>query len=341
MEAEKILAEITDIETRARREIAAASPAELEAWRVAYLGRKGKVLALTSFLPSLAPADKPEIGRRVNQLKQTLTALYEEKTRHTEQSRRKENLSFPGKRPTPGYLHPLTRVTRELVEIFSALGFGVHTGPDVETDYYNFEALNMPEDHPAKDMWDTFYLDYGQKVLLRTHTSPVQIRFMKKNQPPFRIVAVGRCFRRDALDARHSPVFHQMEGLMVGQDIQFAHLKGVLVHCMHRLFGKDVKVKFNPAYFPFTEPSAEVSISCIICGGKGCATCGQAGWLEILGAGMVHPQVFRNVGYDADGITGFAFGMGIERIAMLKYGIHDIRYFLQNDIRFIEQLGNG
>ncbi|HOL66619.1 MAG TPA: phenylalanine--tRNA ligase subunit alpha, partial [bacterium] len=252
-----------------------------------------------------------------------------------------QNLSFPGKEIFPGCLHPLTQTTRLMVNIFVRMGFGVYTGPDMETDYYNFEALNMPADHPARDMWDTFYLNEQHTRLLRTHTSPVQIRVMEKMKPPFRIVAVGRCFRRDPLDASHSPVFHQMEGLMVGSDISFSQLKGLLIYFCQELFGSETRVKFLPSYFPFTEPSAEVSISCVICKGTGCATCGRTGWLEILGCGMVHPRVFRAVGYDPETVTGFAFGMGIERIAMLRHGIADIRFFLQNDLRFIRQLSGS
>jgi len=224
-----------------------------------------------------------------------------------------------------------------MVGIFSSMGFGVALGPDIETDFNNFEALNMPPDHPARDVWDTFFLDRRTGILLRTHTSPVQVRVMQKMKPPLRVVAVGRCFRRDAFDASHSPVFHQMEGLMVGDSISFAHLKGVLVHFVSQFFGPEVSVKFTPSYFPFTEPSAEVSISCVLCAGAGCPTCGQSGFLEILGAGMVHPQVFRNVGYDPRKVTGFAFGMGVERSAMIKYGISDIRHFTQNDLRVLRQ----
>lgn len=344
MDEKELLKEIGQAEEQAKQELdSAATQEELEDWRVKYLGRKGRIHYWTSLLPGLAPETRPEIGRKINILKTDLTAWYEEKSQGTGTRELSENLSLPGKRQAAGSLHPLTRVTREMVGIFYNLGFGVVTGPEIETDYYNFEALNTPEGHPARDMWDTFYLDENRNILLRTHTSPVQIRVMQKTRPPFRVIAVGRCFRRDAPDASHSPVFHQMEGLMVDGDgdVRFSHLKGVLTYFVQRFFGPNVKARFAPSYFPFTEPSAEMSISCISCQGQGCPVCGQSGWLEILGCGMVHPQVFRNVGYDWQKVQGFAFGMGIERIAMLKYGISDIRHFLQNDVRFLEQLSEG
>jgi phenylalanyl-tRNA synthetase alpha chain len=217
------------------------------------------------------------------------------------------------------------------------MGFGIAEGPEIETDYYNFTSLNTPEEHPARDIWDTFYIDKKNNILLRTHTSPVQVRIMEKYKPPLRIIAPGKCFRRDAFDSSHSPMFHQIEGLMVDKNIKFIHLKGILSYFIHEFFKKEVKVVFSPSYFPFTEPSAEVSISCVICDGKGCSTCGNTGFLEILGCGMVHPNVFKNVGYDIENYTGFAFGMGVERLAMLKYGIDDIRHFYFNDLRFLEQ----
>lgn len=342
MEAEKIIETINDIEKQSMQDMSIVqAEEELEIWRVKYLGRKGKLSEVTEFLPGLPVHLKPEAGKKINILKKTLLTLYEKQKKGVTDDKNvtKINLSFPGMKQKTGLFHPLTVTTREMVDIFRKMGFGVVTGPEIETDYYNFGALNTPDDHPAKDMWDTFYLDEKNKILLRTHTSPVQIRVMEKTKPPFRIIAIGKCFRRDALDASHSPVFNQMEGLMVEKGIKFSDLKGVLIYFLQQVFGKEVKVKFTPSYFPFTEPSAEVSISCIICKGKGCSTCGQSGWLEILGSGMVHPQVLKNVGYDTEKVTGFAFGMGIERIAMLKYGIKDIRYFYQNDIRFIEQFG--
>lgn len=339
MEPSDLLEQIPTIGEQAEKEALSVTDAEeLEAWRVRYLGRKGVVAGFTANLGTLAPALRAKTGAAINTLKNTITALFEEKKAAMTGGTSSLNLSFPGKKVRPGMLHPLTLTVRAMTGIFSRLGFGIHTGPDIESDFYNFQALNTPEDHPARDVWDTFYLDQANGLLLRTHTSPVQIRIMEKMKPPFRIVSVGRCYRRDAFDARHSPVFHQMEGLMVGEGITFAHLRGVLTLFLRETFGEALAVKFLPAYFPFTEPSAEVAISCVVCGGKGCGTCGQSGWLEILGCGMVHPQVFRNVGYDPAVVTGFAFGMGIERIAMLKYQIADIRHFTLNDVRFIEQI---
>jgi len=233
-----------------------------------------------------------------------------------------------------GRLHPITQVMEEVVEIFVSMGFEVAQGPEVEWDYYNFEALNIPRDHPARDMHDTFY--FSSDMLLRTHTSPVQIRVMEAQRPPVQIVAPGAVYRRDS-DISHTPMFHQVEGLMVDEGVSFAHLKGVLTLFVHRFFGKETALRFRPSYFPFTEPSAEVDIQCVICKGEGCRVCGETGWLEILGAGMVDPEVFRMVGYDPERYTGFAFGMGVERIAMLRYGINDIRLFFQNDVRFLEQ----
>ncbi|MCL5674126.1 MAG: phenylalanine--tRNA ligase subunit alpha [Candidatus Omnitrophica bacterium] len=326
---------------------------KLEQWRIKYFGRKGLILSFTQKIGGLPEELRPLAGRKINEWKNYLNSLYENKKKEIiSSSAIKETFhhgsmplyTYPGKEPDYAYLHPLTIVTKNMVDIFKKMGFGIHTGPEIETDYYNFSALNTPENHPARDMWDTLYLDYHEKILLRTHTSPVQIRIMKKIKPPFRIIAVGKCFRRDAFDSSHSPVFHQMEGLMVGHGINFAHLKGILIYFLKELFDSEIKVRFLPAYFPFTEPSAEISISCVICKGKGCSTCGGSGWLEILGAGMVHPEVFGNISrkdpaYSPDKITGFAFGMGIERIAMLKYGIDDIRHFYNNDIRFISQFG--
>ncbi|HDD64828.1 MAG TPA: phenylalanine--tRNA ligase subunit alpha [Firmicutes bacterium] len=340
MEIEKILNEISEIENEAKKMIKEITDEKgMEEWRVKFLGRKGKINSITSKLPQIPQELRPEIGKRINSLKKTLINLYNESIKKIKKEEKFENLSFPGKRPKIGTLHPLTLIIREMTDIFFKMGFGIVTGPEIENDYYNFEALNTPEYHPAKSFWDTFYLNEKEKILLRTHTSPVQIRVMERMKPPFKIIAVGRCYRRDALDASHSPVFHQMEGLMVGKDIKFPHLKGVLTYFLHQLFGSEIKIKFSPSYFPFTEPSAEVSISCIICNGKGCSTCGYTGYIEILGCGMVHPQVFRNVGYDPEKVTGFAFGMGVERIAMLKFKIDDIRYFYQNDIRFLNQFG--
>ncbi len=340
MDREEILKKCREVLKQGKEEIEkVVNEIDFENWRIKFLGRKGEINRLFSLLSSLKDDLKPIVGKEINEIKNTLISIFEEKKREIQREtiEGKFNLSFPGKTPDFGNIHPLTKIMREMSGIFEKMGFGIFTGPEIETDYYNFEALNTPDDHPAKDIWDTFYLDYKNKILLRTHTSPVQIRVMEKLKPPFRIVALGKCFRRDAFDASHSPVFHQMEGLMVDKNINFSHLKGVLSYFLKEIFGEKIKVKFTPSYFPFTEPSAEVSISCVICGGKGCPTCGNSGFLEILGCGMVHPQVFRNVGYDPEEISGFAFGMGVERIAMLKYKIDDIRIFYQNDSRFLHQ----
>jgi len=241
---------------------------------------------------------------------------------------------LPGRCLSLGSKHPISQVTKKVVEIFSYLGFSLAEGPEIELDYYNFEALNIPKYHPARDMHDTFYI--SDEMLLRTHTSPVQIRVMEKQAPPVRIICLGKVYRRDS-DVSHTPMFHQVEGLLVDENSSFGDLKGVLTVFIHKMFSPDTLVRFRPSFFPFTEPSAEVDIQCVMCGGKGCRVCGHTGWLEILGAGMVNPAVFRMVGYDTEEVTGFAFGMGIERIAMLKFGIDDIRLFFENDVRFLKQ----
>ncbi len=338
MDLKMIKEKIEEIFSDARHEIEnIKDAADLESWKVKYLGRKGMLNKVFSILPGLAIEAKKEAGLLLNDVKRKLGEIYEANREVDSQGKKKINLSFPGKNASLGRLHPISVTIREMSDIFTKLGFGVATGPEVETSYYNFEALNIPEGHPARDAWDTFYIDESAKILLRPHTSPVQIRLMEKKSPPLRIVAVGKCFRRDAVDATHSPVFHQMEGFMVDHNINFAHLKGVLTYFINQMFGENVKVKFTPSYFPFTEPSAELSMSCIICKGKGCPTCKNSGFIEVLGCGMIHPQVFRNVGYDPEKYSGFAFGMGIERLAIIKFGITDIRYFYQNDIKFINQ----
>jgi len=339
MEKEKVIEKCRQIFNNGKKEIEGLkNEDDFEKYRIKYFGRKGEINKLFSLLSSLKDELKPEIGKEINRIKNELISLFDIKRNEVQSEKKEEfNLSFPGKIPEYGNIHPLTKTMREMTEIFEKMGFGIFTGPEIENDFYNFDALNTPEDHPARDIWDTFYLDYKNKILLRTHTSPVQIRVMESYKPPFRIIALGKCFRKDAFDSSHSPVFHQMEGLMVGENINFSHLKGVLSYFLKEMFGEKIKVKFTPSYFPFTEPSAEVSISCVICGGKGCSTCGNSGFLEILGCGMVHPHVFINVGYDSEKITGFAFGMGVERIAMLKYKINDIRLFYQNDLRFLKQ----
>ena len=245
------------------------------------------------------------------------------------------DITLPGKRIPLGRLHPITQTIEEIKRIFIGLGFQIVRGPELETEYYNFEALNMPRYHPARDEQDSFYIN--DTHLLRTQTSPVQIRVMEKKGPPIRIIAPGKCYRRDAIDASHFPMFHQVEGLAVDENVTFSDLKGSLAYFVHQMFGKDTRLRFRPSFFPFTEPSAEVDISCIMCKGKGCRVCSGKGWLEILGAGMVDPEVFKNVNYDTEKYQGFAFGMGVERICMLKYGIDDIRLLFQNDLRFLKQ----
>jgi len=311
---------------------------ELDGVRIEFLGRKqGKITHILRNLKDLPPEDKPLVGGLVNKLKQFVQKEIEEKKKKIEKKEIEGyiDITLPGKKPLLGRLHPITQTVREIKRIFIGLGFRVVSGPEIETEYYNFEALNMPRYHPARDEQDSFYLD--DNYLLRTQTSPVQIRVMQKESPPIRVIAPGRCYRRDAVDASHFPMFHQIEGLAVDKKITFSDLKGSLTYFVHQMFGRDTKLRFRPSFFPFTEPSAEVDISCIMCKGSGCKVCSDKGWLEILGAGMVDPEVFKKVGYDPEKYQGFAFGMGADRICMLKYGIDDIRLFFQNDLRFLEQ----
>ena len=316
----------------------ATNEKKLEAVRVEFLGRRqGKITQILRNITDLSPQDRPLVGELVNQIKR---AVQEDlKRREKEISREEEeewvDITLPGKKPLLGRLHPITQILEEIKRIFIGLGFQVVRGPEVETEYYNFEALNMPRYHPARDEQDSFYLD--DTHLLRTQTSPVQIRVMEKKSPPIRIIAPGRCYRRDAVDASHFPMFHQVEGLAVDKRITFSDLKGCLTYFVHQMFDKKTRLRFRPSFFPFTEPSAEVDISCIMCKSRGCRVCSGKGWLEILGAGMVDPEVFRKVNYDPEKYQGFAFGMGVERICMLKYGIDDIRLFFQNDLRFLSQ----
>jgi len=310
----------------------------LEELRIKYLGRKGKVSAAFSLLAEVPTEKKPEIGQELNKLKLSIEKSYNtlsDKFSKGEGDKVSFDLTLPGRKPFIGRKHPLVQMADEIKSIFVHLGFTIEDGPEIETDFYNFEALNMPKAHPARDMQDTLYIT--EDIVLRTHTSPVQIRVMERKDPPIRIIAPGRVYRRDTPDASHSPLFHQVEGLVVGEDVTFADLKGVIEAFAHQMFGKDIKVRFRPSFFPFTEPSAEYDFICIFCRGKGCRVCKNTGWLEISGAGMVHPNVFEAVGYDPEKYTGYAFGMGIDRIAMLKYGINDIRIFLENDLRFINQ----
>ncbi len=322
---------------------AARSADELEALRVKYLGRQGLLTQLLRSIPSLPPEERPALGRQANEAKAKIEALLAERLAELRRAERQRtlaaqrfDLTLPGRRPPVGPLHPLTQVLDEIIEIFLGLGFAVAEGPEVESDFYNFEALNIPKDHPARDMQDTFYL--SDDVLLRTHTSPVQIRTMEAQRPPVRIICPGKVYRRDA-DITHSPMFHQVEGLAVDRDVSMGDLKGTLELFAREMFGPKTRIRFRPSFFPFTEPSAEVDVRCFLCGGEGCRVCTQSGWLEILGSGMVHPRVLRTVGYDPEEVIGWAFGMGVERIAMLKYGIDDIRLFFENDLRFLSQFG--
>jgi phenylalanyl-tRNA synthetase alpha chain len=326
----------------AREEIErAATSRDLEEVRVKYLGKRGALTQLLRSLPDLPAADRPLVGREANLAKTEIESELESRVSVLERLERRArlaidrpDLTLPGRRIVPGGLHPLTRVHDEIVDVFTGMGFAVAEGPEVELDYYNFEALNIPKDHPARDMQDTFYV--GGEVLLRTHTSPVQIRTMEQRKPPVRIICPGRVYRRDA-DVTHSPVFHQVEGLAVDRGISMGDLKGTLELFARELFGPDSRIRFRPSFFPFTEPSAEVDVLCFLCKGSGCRLCKGSGWLEILGSGMVHPRILQSMGYDTEEVTGWAFGMGIERVAMLRYGIDDIRLFYENDLRFLSQ----
>ncbi len=316
----------------------ASTEEELEQLRIEFLGRKqGKITKFIKGIPDLPLEEKPLVGKLINEVKIQLKKSLDQRKKEISQEKRskKIDITLPGKKPYLGSLHPVTQTLREIESIFIGLGFQVITGPEIETEYYNFEALNIPKYHPVRDEQDSFYLD--DIHLLRTQTSPVQIRVMEKTHPPIRMISPGKCYRRDAIDASHFPMFHQVEGLAVDKKVTFSDLKGSLTYFVHRMFGRKTHLRFRPSYFPFTEPSAEVDISCIICKGSGCRVCSNKGWLEILGSGMVDPEVFKKVGYDPKEYQGFAFGMGVERICMLKYGIDDIRLFFQNDIRFLSQ----
>ncbi|MEA2102328.1 MAG: phenylalanine--tRNA ligase subunit alpha [Thermodesulfobacteriota bacterium] len=308
----------------------------LDALRVAYLGRKGRLTSILRQMKEVDPEDRPRIGTLSNQLKGFMEKAMEAKAASIKAAGTINaiDVTLPGRMPRKGFVHVINQVSAEMVGIFEDLGFDVATGPEVEDEYHNFEALNIPAHHPARDMQDTFY--FNDHTLLRTHTSPVQIHVMEAQKPPIRVIAPGKVYRCDS-DVSHTPMFHQIEGLWIEEGITFEHLKGVLYSVIHRLFGKDVPLRFRPSFFPFTEPSAEVDIGCIICKGKGCRVCGNTGWLEVLGCGMVDPSVYAHTGIDESKITGFAFGLGVERIAMLRYGIDDIRLFFDNDMRFLSQ----
>ncbi len=315
--------------------------AQIQGIRTKYIGRKGLLTAFLREMGQLPAEERPILGQLCNHLKKTLEdeiakALEQEHRRMSENQfiAQGVDISLPGRRLSLGSTHLLTQVTEEIVSTFERLGFEVSEGPEVELDYYNFEALNFPKDHPARDMQDTFY--FSPNVVLRTHTSPVQVRTMEKRRPPLRVIAPGRVYRHDS-DPTHSPMFHQVEGFVVDHEITFADLKGTLTFFVHQFFGPDVQMRFRPSFFPFTEPSAEVDIQCVICQGKGCPVCKKSGWLEILGSGMIDPEVFRFVGYDPEVFTGFAFGLGVERIAMLQVELGDIRIFFENNLQFLRQ----
>jgi len=330
---------IEEIEADALQELAAAAGKdEIQELSVTYLGRKGRLTQFLRNISNLPPDKRPDAGKSANILKRRLEEEFKtafEKLDSAEAQRVEAiDVSLPG-RPVPlGTLHPITQIIREICAIFQKLGFDIAEGPEVESDYYNFEALNIPKNHPARDMQDTFYV--SENIVLRTHTSPLQVRMMEKQKPPVRIVAPGKVYRCDS-DITHTPMFHQVEGLLVDEDISFGDLKGVLTAFVQQMFDEQTSLRFRPSFFPFTEPSAEVDILCVMCRGNGCRVCSQTGWLEVLGSGMVQPAVFENVGYDTSRYNGFAFGMGVERITMLKYGIDDIRKFFENDYRFLKQ----
>ena len=316
--------------------------ANLEEIRIKYLGKKGELTAVLRGMGALSAEERPMIGQLANEIREELEAAITEKSKELRQKELEARLAsesldvtMPAKAAPVGHIHPLTRAQRELEDIFIGMGFSIAEGPEVELDYYNFQALNIPENHPARDTQDTFYIT--ENILLRSQTSPVQVRVMEHQKPPIRIISPGRVYRSDALDATHSPLFHQLEGLVIDKGITMGDLKGTLAVFAKKMFGEKTQIRFRPHHFPFTEPSAEVDVSCFVCGGKGCRLCKGEGWIEILGAGMVHPFVLSNCGIDPEEYSGFAFGLGIERIAMKAYSVDDIRLFYENDQRFLEQ----
>jgi phenylalanyl-tRNA synthetase alpha chain len=334
------------LKDEARAQVEGCADAQaLEAVRVKYLGRKGLLQEFLAKIPTLPVDERRSAGAGLNAIKQELAQLIEAKAAALRGAgagpSSGADMTLPGREVLLGRRHPITQVRLQICEIFGRLGFRVFEGPEVETEFNNFEALNIPLEHPSRDAFDTFYLRSSEKksgrLLLRSHTSPAQIRALKAYLPPLAVVVPGRVFRPDAVDASHSFMFHQVEGIAVGKDLRFSDLKGVLIAFAREMFGAPTRLRFRPSFFPFTEPSAEVDVTCFLCGGRGCGVCKKSGWLEILGCGMVHPHVFRAAGYDAKKWRGFAFGMGVERIAMLKFGIDDIRLFFENDLRFLEQ----
>jgi len=331
--------QLLELKIRALKELeSVAQRSDIEKLTQQYLGRKGLLTLLLKKLTELPKEERPVIGKLANTVKEDLykqfQSVSDSLTAKAVESESAFDVTLPGRRIPLGHLHPITKTTEEICTIFSTLGFKVVEGPEVELDYYNFEALNIPKDHPARDIQDTFYI--SDNVVLRTHTSPMQIRIMESKSPPVSIIAPGKVYRPDS-DISHTPMFHQVEGLLVDKGISFGDLKGTLTTFVHQMFAHDTKLRFRTGFFPFTEPSAEVDIQCVICKGDGCRTCSYTGWIEILGSGMVDPEVFKAVDYDPEIISGFAFGMGVERIAMLKSGLDDIRLFFENDIRFLQQ----
>ena len=330
---------IEQIQDDALSEIESAGDIEqVKAVIVRYIGRKGLITQYLRDISTLPVEQRPEAGKKANQVKKTIEAAAEKAFSKLAAAEKDAadaiDVSLPGRISPRGSIHPVTRITRRICQIFERMGFDIAEGPEVETDYYNFEALNIPKNHPARDMQDTFYI--SENIVLRTHTSPIQVRFMEAHKPPVRIIAPGKVYRCDS-DLTHTPMFHQVEGLLVDEIVSFGDLKGLLTLFVQQMFDEKTDLRFRPSFFPFTEPSAEVDIQCVICRGEGCKVCSNTGWLEVLGCGMVHPAVFENVGYDTAKYSGFAFGMGVERIAMLTYGINDLRMFFESDIRFLRQ----
>ena len=336
------MVELEEIANQAQASIAAASElSSLDALRVEYLGKKGVLTGLLKGLGSLSAEERPAAGAKINDVKQALQALIEKRKGELQTAALNQRLmqetidvTLPGRGEESGGLHPVTRTMERIQNIFASVGYKVEVGPEIEDDYHNFEALNIPSHHPARAMHDTFYID--PSTVLRTHTSPVQVRTMERQKPPIRVICPGRVYRCDS-DLTHTPMFHQVEGLVVDKNISFADLKGVVDQFLKAFFEADLPVRFRPSYFPFTEPSAEVDIQCTNCGGEGCRVCSHTGWLEVMGCGMVHPNVFANCNIDTDTYAGFAFGMGVERLAMLRYGVNDLRLFFENDLRFLQQ----
>jgi len=345
MNGEVSVNELTELKEQAQSQLNSAnSLAELEDVRVQYLGKKGSITGQLKQLGKLPAEERRDAGQEINKVKQAVASEIDARKLVLEEAALNERLqnesldiTLPGRKMESGSLHPVTRTAKRIEEIFMQLGFNVETGPEIEDDYHNFTALNIPDHHPSRASHDTFYFDDG--TLLRTHTSPVQIRTMENKEPPLRIIAPGRVYRCDS-DVTHSPMFHQVEGLMVDKDVTFADLKGILEAFFKAFFEvEELPTRFRPHYFPFTEPSAETDIQCVLCSGKGCKVCGNTGWIEVMGCGMVNPEVFRHVGIDPDVYTGFAFGFGIDRLAMLRYGIDDLRKLFDNDVRFLKQFG--